>query len=166
MERLLAVLAVSAVAACAPVVMQMYLAPADVERASALLAAGTGTVGGSALMRQRGGGVVTCAGNEVFLVPATESASAEVRRLFGGDQGYVRRGGTELSGGTLVVPPDPNRTTTCNAQGFFTFPNVRSGKWYVMTTIVWMVGSEYQGGTLLGSTVLGEGQEAEVVLSQ
>jgi len=33
------------------------------------------------------------AGNDVFLIPATPSATAELRRVFGDDKGYVKRGG-------------------------------------------------------------------------
>ena len=74
------------------------------------------------LISQRGGGVVTCAGNHVFLVPATASATTELRRVFGDDKGYVPRGGDAIiGGGKLVVAPQPNRQGICNAQGFFTF---------------------------------------------
>lgn len=166
MRWILAVLMGLSVAACAAKLMHVSLTPADVEMASAMLEPGASTVRGSALVRQRGGGVVTCAGNDVFLVPATESGSRELRRIFGSDQGYVRRGGdASLGGGTLVAPPEPNRRTVCNAQGFFAFDSVRPGKWYIMTTIVWTVGDEYQGGTLLAMAEVQEGREIEVVLS-
>jgi hypothetical protein len=153
--------------ACAPTLMQVSLSPADVEAATAMLSPGTSTVKGSALIRQRGGGVVTCAGNDVFLIPATGSATSELRRVFGDDKGYVPRGGDPLmGGGKLVVPPKPNRQGVCNAQGFFTFANLRAGKWYVMTTVVWSAGNESQGGTMLGTAEVAEGQETEIVLSQ
>jgi len=153
-------------AACAATIVQMSLSPADVETANAMLGTGTSTIKGSALMRQRGGGVVTCAGNEVFLVPATTSATSELRRVFGDDNGYVKRGGDAiLGGGKLVVAPKPNRAGVCNAQGFFTFSNVRAGKWYVLTSIVWTVGDDYQGGAMLGSAEVLEGKEVEIVLS-
>ena len=167
MRRLLAMALLVPVTACAPTLMQMSLAPADVDLATAMLGPGTGTIKGSALIRQRGGGVVTCAGNDVYLVPATASATSELRRVFGDDKGYVQRGGDAiLGGGKLVVAPRPHGQGVCNAQGFFTFANTRAGKWYVMTTVVWQVGQENQGGTMLGTAVVVEGQEAEVVLSQ
>jgi hypothetical protein len=155
------------VAGCAPTMVQMSLAPADMEAATAMLASGTSTIKGSALIRQRGGGVVTCAGNEIFLIPATPSATSELRRVFGDDKGYVPRGGdATLGGGKLVVPPRPNRPGVCNAQGFFTFPNIRAGKWYVMTSVIWTVGDQYQGGSMLSSAEVREGQEIEIVISQ
>ncbi len=95
------------------------------------------------------------------------SGTSELRRVFGDDKGYVPRGGDAvIGGGKLVVAPQPNRQGVCNAQGFFTFPNVRAGKWYVMTTVVWQVGQENQGGTMLGTAQVVEGHEAEIVLSQ
>jgi len=166
MRSIPALLTGLSVAACAPTIMQVSLTPADMEVASAMLTPGASTIKGSALLRQRGGGVVTCAGNDVFLIPGTESGSQELRRVFGADQGYVRRGGdATIGGGTLVAPPEPNRRTVCNAQGFFTFDGVRPGKWYIMTTVVWTVGDEYQGGALLTVAQAIEGREIEVVLS-
>lgn len=167
MRRFLQLCLVAAATGCAPTIVQMSVAPADVEQATAMLRPGTSTIKGSALIRQRGGGVVTCAGNDVFLVPATLTATSELRRVFGDDKGYVHRGGDPfLGGGKLVMPPQPNRQSVCNAQGFFTFANVRDGKWYVMTSVMWTSADEHQGGTLLGSAEVAEGQEAEIVLSQ
>ena len=166
MRSILPLLTGLSLAACAPTVMQVSLTPADMEMASAMLGRGASTIKGSALLRQRGGGVVTCAGNDVFLIPATESGSRELQRVFGSGHGYVRRGGdATLGGGKLVAPPEPNRRTVCNAQGFFTFDSVLPGKWYIMTTVVWTAGDEYQGGTLLAMAEAQEGREVEVVLT-
>jgi len=154
------------VSACAPKVLTIAPAPLDIDAATYMLQPGNSTIKGSALLRQRGGGVVTCAGNDVFLIPATASVSQQLRQLFGSEQGFVRRGGDEtFGGGTLVAPPEPNRRTVCNAQGFFTFTNVRAGRWHIMTTVIWTVGEDHQGGTLLGTTQAPDAREVEVVLS-
>ncbi|MEJ2186894.1 MAG: hypothetical protein P8Z36_13260 [Gemmatimonadota bacterium] len=109
---------------------------------------------------------MTCAGNRVFLIPATESASRELRRIFGSDAGFLNRGGNAVTGGgRLVTPPEPNRSTACDPQGYFTFSDVRAGKWYVMTSVVWTADADYQGGTLLGTTEIAEGEASEIVLS-
>ena len=153
-------------AACAATVMRATMSPLDVQMASEALEPGTSSIRGSALIRQRGGGVVTCAGQEVFLIPGTESASRELLRIFGSDQGYVPRGGDEiLGGGTLVLAPEPNRRTFCDAQGFFTFDDLQTTKWHIMTAVLWTIGGDYQGGTLLATTEVADGQEVEVVLS-
>jgi hypothetical protein len=161
-----AILLLLLTAGCAPTIMQVGIAPADVAAARAALEPGDAVITGSAVMRQQGGGTVTCAGNEVHLVPATGSATSELTRVFGAEEGYVRRGGsTTMGGGTLVVPPEPNRTVLCNAQGFFRFSDVRPGRWHVMTAVVWAAGENYQGGTILVTTEVASGQEVEVVLS-
>ena len=74
-------------------------------------------------------------------------------------------GNVSLGGGTVVVAPEPNRRTVCNAQGFFTFTNVGARKWHIMTNVLWTVGKQYQGGALLTTAEIADGQETEVVLS-
>ncbi len=156
---------VTATACIPPTMLSVAVAPEDVSPATAMLESGTGTIRGSGVLRQQGGGVVTCAGNDVFLIPATPSVSSELRKIFGGDIGYVANGGGELGGGVFVTPPTPNRTAVCDAQGFFTFSDVRPGRWHLMTTITWVVSSATQGGTLLSSTQLAEGARVELVLT-
>lgn len=134
--------------------------------AEAALDGGTGEIRGSALIRQRGGTVVTCAGNEVFLIPHTPSAQRELRRVFGGDRGFMPRGGSPMfGGGQVVVPPPNHRSTTCDAQGFFSFDEVNAGDWFIMTSIVWEVADNYQGGALLGQASLEPGEAREIVLT-
>jgi hypothetical protein len=84
----------------------------------------------------------------------------------GGRTEFRETSGQNLENQQLVVPPQPNRAGVCNAQGFFTFPNIRAGKWYVMTSIVWTAGDSYQGGTMLSSAEVRDGQEIEIVISQ
>lgn len=166
MPRLIAASLVMSAIGCAPTLMTMAISPADMALAEAALEAGEATIEGSAVIRQRGGGTVDCAGNDVFLIPATSSATREIVRVFGSDQGYVQRGGDAvMGGGTLVTAPQPNRVSVCNAQGFFTFSNVRPGKWHVMTSVIWNVGDEYQGGTLVATTEVAAEETVEVVLT-
>jgi len=102
----------------------------------------------------------------VYLVPATPSVTQQIRQIFRGENGYVPHGGDAImGGGTVVAPIQPNRVTTCNAQGFFTFTNVRAGRWHLVTTVLWTVGDSHEGGTLLQTTTVAEGAEVEVVLT-
>jgi hypothetical protein len=161
-----AILVMLLTAGCAPTIMQVGIAPEDLSAARAALQPGDAVIAGSAVLRQQAGGAVTCAGREVYLVPATGSATRELVRVFGGEHGYVRRGGsTTVGGGTLVAPPEPHRTALCNAQGFFRFGDLRAGRWHIMTTVVWAAGENYQGGTILVTTEVASGEEVEVVLS-
>lgn len=119
---------------------------------------GTGTITGSALLRQQGGGVVTCAGSEVLLladIPVTRQALSIVAK---GDNVTNFRD-------IMQRYPGAFRTGTCNAQGFFRFEEVAAGSWQVATQIVWKVGYYLQGGWVAQSVVLGEGQTRDVVLS-
>lgn len=61
----------------------------DFDQAERLMKKGKNTVIGNAFLRQNGGGIVTCAGSEVTLIPATEYAKERLRRLYSGtDKGY------------------------------------------------------------------------------
>lgn len=149
-------------AACATprVVQPLPIAPADVRLATAALEPGNATIKGSALLRQQGGGIVTCAGNPVVLVPATASGSESLVRFFGGDRGLL-----DTRDDDSFVLPEPNRVALCNAQGFFTFDKVRAGRWHVLTAVTWAAGYSAQGGTLLATTEVPESGEVEVVLT-
>lgn len=58
---------------------------ADVTQTQAQLARGDGEIRGNAFMMQRGGGVVTCAGNEVYLIPHNDYAAERLGALYDGE---------------------------------------------------------------------------------
>ena len=94
----------------------------DTEKANLLLADGQNSIRGSALMRQIGGGVVTCAGREVRLVPATSYADEWMQALYGGgEHGYNPAFGGKAF--TLTDDYDVQqylqltKKTICDAQG-------------------------------------------------
>ena len=144
----------------------MTVAPADREAAEVALQPGNVTIKGSAVIRQRGGTSVDCAGNDVFLIPATPTVTRELIRVFGGETGYVARGGDHDDGrrnARRSAGAQPHRRV--QRQGFFTFDDVRPGKWHVMTSVTWTVGDNYQGGTLLTTAEVKDGGSVEVVLT-
>jgi hypothetical protein len=102
-------------------------------------------------MRQRGGGVVTCAGQEVALVPATRYASERMRATYGstGPRAAV------LPTYTISFTPDEPefrvlaRRTRCDAQGFFAFDHLRPGSYFVTTRVSWTVANRQQGQLLM-----------------
>jgi len=55
----------------------------DANAAQELLRKGNNTIRGNALVRQAGGGVVTCAGAEVLLIPATAHATERMLAEYG-----------------------------------------------------------------------------------
>lgn len=143
--------------------------PFDAEQARALLVDGSNSVRGSALIRQRAGGVVTCAGRDVALIPATTYADEKLNALYGNtERGFNRAsGGKRLSAeGEPAEYRQLIRRTTCDAQGFFKFDKVADGSFYVVTAITWQVNDYVQeGGGLMQRVTLSGGNTKELVLA-
>ena len=129
---------------------------------------GNNTIKGSALMRQSGGGVVTCAGKTVSLVPAIAYAKEKIQAVYGNTQ----RGAVSYYDAFLIVfsPDIPyetfSRSSICDAQGFFKFEEVPDGEYFVTVVITWSGGSYLtQGGYLMQRVEVKEGKAVEVVLA-
>lgn len=140
--------------------------PFDAAAAAALLRPGPNTITGSALMRQVGGGVVTCAGIPVRLIPATDYAERRMNVLYGSGR-YV-----PITKQRVVFEPEEpayiqqQRVSTCNAQGFFRFDGVADGSYFIISVITWRVG-EYnlQGGGLMAKIQVRGGETLDVTLA-
>lgn len=156
-----------AMSTCAPTTTHQITSPFDLAKASAIHALGNNKISGSALIRQQGGGVVTCAGNEVRLIPVTPYTTERMRLLYGSDE----RGYRSIWQGSPVFQPDPpdyytaQRVTTGDPQGMFEFESVPDGAYYLMTTVTWSAGSYPQGGALMQKVLVSGGEEKKIVLS-
>lgn len=141
-------------------------APFDEQAAQKQLTAGVNSIRGSALIRQQGGGVVTCAGNQVVLMPVTARAREWATEVFESTSGGYRQAGGR---GVVFDETDPfwraTREATCDAQGNFRFDGLPDGDFYVFTRITWRVGYNIQGGALMKSARLAGGVAHDVVLS-
>lgn len=118
---------------------------------------GQGSITGQGFLRQRGGGVVTCAGDTVMLLPATVFFRSVVAQA---------RGGAQFT----AFSSDPRykymvRMGRCDAQGNFSFANLPAGAWLVATRVGWEVANSPQGGTLLREVALSSGGTQHVLLS-
>lgn len=136
--------------------------PFNEAQAAALMRPGNNTIKGSALLRQNGGGVVTCAGETVDLVPATEYAK----------QRFDHRFGKRTFASTLKAlengPPAYDRLsrqTRCNAIGAFTFDRVADGDFYLVTSVDWSSGGRRYGGYLANLVRVRGGQVKDIVLT-
>ena len=117
--------------------------------------AGTNTIKGQGFLRQKGRGVVTCAGNDVYLMPATPFFRELVNHVRAGEK------------------PEPTDSTyklvlkksQCNAQGNFEFGGVANGNWFVVTEVKWSVGYSQQGGALLEEVAVAHGETVQVLLT-
>lgn len=135
----------------------------DATQAKRQILDGSNAIKGNAFMRQRGGGVVTCAGATVSLVPATAYAKERIDRIYGG-----KASARPID---AVFEPDPAeykkliRTTRCDAQGNFQFDRVADGEFFLTTAVIWNVSSQLQGGTVVQMITLANGQTLNTVLT-
>jgi hypothetical protein len=140
----------------------------DQELASKQIAeTGKNTIKGSALMRQAGGTIVTCAGNPVGMIPVTDYSSERMQAIYGNTTKGSRHFDTKIK----FVPDLPayttnSRKTVCDSQGFFKFENVLDGDFYVATGIQWYAGrNNLQGGRLMQKVSVKGKETKEIVLA-
>ena len=128
---------------------------------------GTNTIEGNAFLRQRGGGVVTCAGEIVALIPKGTYSTELMVRLYGAATvpGYR----PYYLGRNAPVGPKAfyfaSRHTVCDSDGRFKFENVAAGSYFVRCAVKWEVQS-IQGGYLMEPvTFAGSDEVRNVVLT-
>ena len=120
---------------------------------------GENGIKGQGFLRQKGGGVVTCAASEVIMVPATS--------FFREMMTHFRAGKNPQIEGTIDPAFKPIiKQTQCDAQGNFFFANVPNGQWLVLTQVSWAVGYARQGGVLMREVALSNNQTAQVLLTE
>ena len=137
----------------------------DPGEAKQLLQPGRNTIKGNAFLRQTGGGVVTCAGATVYLVPATAYAKERIAVLYGSSNfaGYDLR--------TRFNPDSPEyvslvHTTRCDSQGNFVFERVADGEFFIRTVVTWRVGYDDQGGSLIHRVSVDGGQTVNAIMAR
>ncbi len=114
----------------------------DYESHKAYIQNGTSVLKGQGFLRQQGGGVVTCAGSPVYLMPSTPFFREAVNLLRVGKNPQI---GQKLDPAYNAVL----KQSQCDAQGNFLFTNLPPGSWFVVTEVKWIVGYNQQGGGLL-----------------
>lgn len=156
--RLLSALLLTA--ACAvpqKVRMTTQFNPAEHER---FLNQGTSSITGQAFLRQVNGGTVTCAGNQVMLLPNTNFFREVPDHIRNGES--IEWEGVSISGGSA-------RSTRCDAQGNFQFTSLPAESWYIVTQVTWGVPQRYgvsaEGGAMMAPVTLSEGKSVNVIMS-
>ena len=157
-------------AAIAPKHVEVFEAPIkaafDTAQAERLSGPGQNTIQGSALMRTRGGSVVSCAGLDVELVPATDYAKERMGWIYGSDQGGIRQWSTPIRFTPSPAAYDTaRRHTTCDAQGAFTFDQTADGSFYVVSCITWSVAGERQGNCMMRPVTVSGGKTVRLVIA-
>lgn len=155
---------------------KVYKNPNDKEAIKMVLnSVGNNNLSGNALIKQQGGGIVTCAGNEVALFPKTDYSKEYLQYEFENEYysyGYFSNGkGYKKSWNYLKNPyPKDSKITVCDSQGNFEFQNLIDGTYYVLTVVTWTVPGKYggsdQGGNMLQEVELKNGTTKKIVLSE
>ncbi len=171
--KLVAIVAIIGLSGCAPPPPIALTSTFDIDQAKALLVEGNNTIKGSALIRQRNGSVVTCAGNTVSLVPRTEYLEERVEHMYGSVSG----GFSPLNKNNQIkfTSTHPRyyeliKESTCDAQGFFEFKNLADGTFFVVTGITWEVvisaySTRHEGGSIGQLVSVSGGETKDVVLA-
>lgn len=141
----------------------------DPSKAAYVLEKGTATITGSASLSDQFGDTITCAGNNVFLVPVTEYSTERYQHLFGkNNNGFSS---DEIIFHVKFKPDNPDfrkymKVSTCNYIGEFTFDNVASGEYYLGTNIISEVEgyNTIEGGALAKKITIKDQQNIEVNL--
>lgn len=126
---------------------------------------GRNMVSGLATMKS-GGEQHTCAGQSANLIPDSAYARARMTAIFGN----ADRGMRAASRGAVKFERDDPvyvsslRTTRCDGQGSFSFPQVPDGVWYVTTSIKWQGPAQVEGGSMMQRVDVRGGRLVKVVL--
>ena len=139
----------------------------------AQMAKGTAKIAGNAFMRQQGGGVVTCAGQDVILIAANEYSAERLQHIYGiapavgqtiGRPVYdVMRKRVEFTDSPPAYT-EMQRKTKCDSLGNFEFTSIKAGDYYIITGVVWQVQS-MQGGTLVTRVRVSDENPDKVIMS-
>lgn len=145
----------------------------DSEFAKNQIANGLGEINGTAFLRQQGGGVVTCAAQDVHLIPITDYTVDRVSQLYGGAPALNQVASQNIQNMRKRYPvfiPDPpeykeySRITKCDANGEFQFTQVKDGEYYINTSVFWKV-QTYQGGTLITRVKVENGKVPRIIMT-
>jgi hypothetical protein len=118
---------------------------------------GNGIIG-QAFLSQQGGNILSCAGGDVLIVPATSFFHEMIS--------HVRAGNSPLI--IEKIPPSFRsiiKTTQCDAQGNFSAGELPNGKWFVWANVHWIGGLGGQGGDLVREVTLSNNETVQVSLT-
>lgn len=127
---------------------------------------GTGAIQGQAFLSTRGGDVKVGAGREVQLLPASPYTQ-EMFTVTGLEDHDMQLADSRLE--------RYERRTVADGSGHFRFIGLPSGRYYLLTNIVWEIprrtafgdyATQLTGGYAAGTVVLAPGQSADVTVTR
>jgi len=114
----------------------------NASEAERLIGNGTNLIQGRAQVKFGEGGDVTCAGEQVVLIPATDYAKERMLAAFDGDEVvFFPRIGPEEDAEPDAADPRFTqlvRTAMCDAEGKFEFPGLADGEFIVVAKVAWL----------------------------
>ena len=137
---------------------------------SVSFAEASSSIKGQGFMKTRGGSVITCAGNSVYLDnSADDSNYVGLKGLAMAEESWLKASTGLLQGQVVENQEDRKKhnevlaghmktitklakyngnmiETICDAQGYFEFENLGTGMYEIGTTVEWFAGDEKQGG--------------------
>jgi len=166
LRGIVVVLASLLIAGCLPTKEIELRSSFDPKEAAYAQTPGTARIVGQAFIRQKGGGVVTAAGEPVLLLPAVPQVEEMVAKTADARGPYA----PELDIKNLDPRlKDYTKKTIADATGNFTFDKLSAGDYYIVTRVVWTVPGRYggrQGGELVQRVTLKPGEEQRVIMSR
>ena len=127
------------------------------------LGEGPATLRGQAFLKTVGGDVKTCAGEAVALLPANAYDREVVENI---------QSGRGVAPGVVQQTSGYVRITTCDAQGNFSFTDLPTRDWFVVTRVAWgvptgsiLVPMDTQGGDVVRFVSLRAGDN-QVIIAQ
>lgn len=143
--------------------------PFNPAEAAFILDEGTASIKGSSLVKDAVGEVITCAGNNVYLVPVNDYSRERYTYLFGGSANGFSPDETIRK--IKFKPDDPEfrkymRVSTCNYIGEFVFENIPAGHYYIGTNIISEIDgyNTISGGAYAKEIRLKRGQKLTIAL--
>lgn len=167
------VVSVLILSGCAPKVITLQN-KFDAEATRSLFSKeGNNTISGNGFIRQKNGGVVTCAGSKVSLVSKTAYSTERFRFIYGNAQRGYRMNfmGAQPMANIAFSENPPEyfnlmRYEICDSQGNFTFNKVADGEYFVATGVSWMV-NQYalDGGIMMQYSNVSSGETKKIILT-
>ena len=117
------------------------------------------TIRGSALIRQKDGGIINCAGNTVYLFPATPIA---IKQMLGTCDSQSNPTAAPQSSSPYSVA---TRQAICDSQGSFEFQNISDGNFLVAIPIHRVIDYSKQCGWLMRRITAEGGEVKHIDLS-
>lgn len=150
--------------------------PFDEKEAEKLMKPGKNTIIGNSFLRMRNGGIITCAGYKVTLIPVTAYAEERMLMLYNNKtKGFnpLVYNGQHLRKYQFepewAAYSDFTKETMCDSSGNFKFNNIADGSFYILTNVNWETPSQYNtimnGGTLMEKITVKNGETKEIVIS-